>query len=505
MKTNTNTSSQIHSTPSLIGRVRGGSVGGLLSHSFALIREDKLFSAIYIAGTAVAIASAMVVAIMLNIKMANIYPERHRNRTLYVSALQYKDNEVDGPMYTGSSTLAVDELFSKLECVEVATGFIPDYYQSFRVDSVQNSFLPLEGRLRAIYCDPRFFQLYDFQFLEGRPFNEQEFRNGEPVCVVTDKFLEKIGVAHLESAHPHPLPKGGEAKVAEKNQKRNTSGNESPSLGEGLGVGSSSFIYINSIPYRIIGIVKSASPMMDASYAEFYAPWFGKEVRHTEAKPTSYKGNLSVRVLLKKGYSREDFLKEVEPLCRRYEAAQSSAEGEPVHFTVDAKSHFFVCFSFFHSDDESTTDKAKNLMPPAILMLIFLLLPALNLSGLISNRMEARRAEMGIRKAFGAKRRWLLREVIGENLVLTCCGGLVGWVLSWLFYLAVRHTAMFQALILREGNLTADITLDFNMFVTPTLFLIVFLCCVVLNLMVALIPSWTSLRKPIVESLNQKK
>ena len=138
-------------------------------------------------------------------------------------------------------------------------------------------------------------------------------------------------------------------------------------------------------------------------------------------------------------------------------------------------------------------------------MLIFLLLPALNLSGLISNRMEARRAEMGIRKAFGAKRRWLLREVIGENLVLTCCGGLVGWVLSWLFYLAVRHTAMFQALILREGNLTGDITLDLKMFITPTLFLIVFLCCVVLNLMVALIPSWTSLRKPIVESLNQKK
>jgi len=441
----------------------------------------------------------MVVAIMLNIKMANIYPETHRDRTLYVTALQYKDSEVGGPMYSGCSTLAVDELFSKLECVEVATGLFENNYEIFRVDSA-----PSEENLRAFYCDPRFFQLYDFQFLKGRPFNEQEFRNGEPVCVVTDKFLAKL--APLESAHPHPLPKGGESKVAEKNQKRNTSGNESPSLGEGLGVGSSSFIYINSTrPYRIIGIVKSASPMVDASYADFYAPYLGKELSHTDPKPTNYKGNLSVRVLLKKGYTRSDFMKEVEPLCRRYEAAQSSAEGEPVHFTVDAKSHFFVCFSFFHSDDESTTDKAKNLMPPAILMLIFLLLPALNLSGLISNRMEARRAEMGIRKAFGAKRRWLLREVIGENLVLTCCGGLVGWVLSWLFYLAVRHTAMFQALILREGNLTADITLDFNMFVTPTLFLIVFLCCVVLNLMVALIPSWTSLRKPIVESLNQKK
>ena len=438
-----------------------------MRHAFALIREDKLFSAIYITGTAVAIASAMVVAILLNVKMANIIPETHRDRTLYITSLHYKDSEMGGPLYSGCSTLAVDELFSKLECVEVATGMRVDPYREITVDSISAVSNNPQSSVKAIFCDPSFFQLYDFQFLEGRPFNEQEFRNGEQVCVVTDKLLERLHIGRELQADL--------------------------------------LLYSGSVPYRIIGVIKRTSPLMDASYAEIYAPSLGKKVSYTDSNPTDYQGNLSVRVLLKKGYSREDFLKEVEPLCRRYEAAQSSAEGEPVHFTLDAKSHFFVCFSYFHSDDESTSDKAKNLMPPAILMLIFLLLPALNLSGLVSNRMEARRAEMGIRKAFGAKRRTLLREVIRENLVLTCCGGLVGWVLSWLFYLAIRHTAMFQALILREGNLTGEITLDLKMFVTPTLFLIVFLCCVVLNLMVALIPSWTSLRKPIVESLNQKK
>ena len=44
----------------------------IIRHAFALIREDKLFSTIYVAGTAVAIASAMVVAIFLNIKLADI-------------------------------------------------------------------------------------------------------------------------------------------------------------------------------------------------------------------------------------------------------------------------------------------------------------------------------------------------------------------------------------------------------------------------------------------------
>jgi putative ABC transport system permease protein len=48
-------------------------------------------------------------------------------------------------------------------------------------------------------------------------------------------------------------------------------------------------------------------------------------------------------------------------------------------------------------------------------------------------------------------------------------------------------------------------SLDFQMFFTPTLFLVAFACCAVLNLMAALIPAWHSLRKPIVESLNQKR
>ena len=59
-----------------------GGVGGGFRHAFALIRDDKLYSAIYIAGTAVAIASAMVVALILHIRMGNIYPEKHRDRTV---------------------------------------------------------------------------------------------------------------------------------------------------------------------------------------------------------------------------------------------------------------------------------------------------------------------------------------------------------------------------------------------------------------------------------------
>ena len=112
---------------------------------------------------------------------------------------------------------------------------------------------------------------------------------------------------------------------------------------------------------------------------------------------------------------------------------------------------------------------------------------------------------MGIRKAFGAKKRVLLNEVIQENLVLTLCGGVVGYLLSWLFIAAVRNSTLFLSMFGREYDPVDNVSLQLDMFFTPTLFLIAFVCCAVLNLMAALIPAWTSLKKPIVESLNQKK
>ncbi len=221
----------------------------------------------------------------------------------------------------------------------------------------------------------------------------------------------------------------------------------------------------------------------------------------------SYSGQLDVRFLLREGYSRKDFLDEIEPMCKNYNAANNVRLGKDWgEWKIDADTHFFKRLNFFsHTGDQDFSMKAKELMPPALLMLLFLLLPAINLSGLVSNRMEARRAEMGIRKAFGAKRRTLLNEVVHENFVLTLLGGIVGWLLSWLFITAVSNTDVVHNMFLGLSEMGNEPSLDFRMFFTPTLFLVAFACCAVLNLMAALIPAWHSLRKPIVESLNQKR
>jgi ABC-type antimicrobial peptide transport system, permease component len=319
--------------------------------------------------------------------------------------------------------------------------------------------------------DPSFFRLYDLDFLSGRPFSEKEFRQGERVCVITDKVAERIGDATHVSID-------------------DSSGSHS---------------------FRVVGVVKTVSSLMENATADIYVPYSVKVGGYSDPDhcidQVSYSGQLNVRLLLREGYSRQDFLDEIEPLRRQYNAVMNARLGKDWgEWRIDADTHFFKTLNFFnHSDGQDLAMKAKELTPPALLMLLFLLLPAINLSGLMSNRMEARRAEMGIRKAFGGKRRTLLNEVIHENLVLTLLGGIVGWLLSWLFITAVCNTEVVHKMFLDLSHVGNEPSLDFQMFFTPTLFLVAFACCAVLNLMAALIPAWHSLRKPIVESLNQKR
>ncbi len=451
-----------------------------LRHAFALIREDKLFSAIYIAGTAVAIASAMVIAIVFNMLLADIPPESNRSRTLYVySRFIPADKADDIPYHQAHSSVALDSCYRRMACVEAATGIIPAYQNNYTIEGEEQLG---QGqyevpKVSAIATDYDFFRFYDLDFIDGRPFSKNESDDGERVCVITDKVAERTGTS------------------------------------------TGATIRVNGKPFRVVGVVKAVSAFLEEATADIYLPYMVEgmnlypnirnALRHGDNYvDVTYDGNLNVQIMLRKGFTLKDFNAELEPLRQQYSSVISSQLGEKVEWVVNARTHFFHKINFFRpngADDQGLAMEAKNLMPPAILMLLFLFLPAINLSGMVSNRMEARRAEMGIRKAFGAKRRTLLNEVISENLVLTLLGGIVGWVLSALFVSAISDNKIFLQMFVSADQSVVGTGMQFQMFFTPTLFLIVFVCCVLLNLMAALIPAWHSLRKPIVESLNQKR
>lgn len=137
-----------------------------------------------------------------------------------------------------------------------------------------------------------------------------------------------------------------------------------------------------------------------------------------------------------------------------------------------------------------------------------LIIPSLNLSGMISSRMNSRLPELGIRKAYGASNRQLLFQVLNENFLLTAAGSVAGLVLS----LIIVYTCSEWVLILFDGKFSVwtysgvETMVTPDMLFNPWVLVATVSVCLVLNTASALIPAWIALRKTIIESIlgNEK-
>ena len=138
------------------------------------------------------------------------------------------------------------------------------------------------------------------------------------------------------------------------------------------------------------------------------------------------------------------------------------------------------------------------------MLLALLFIPAMNLCGMISSRMDDRMSELGVLKAYGATNAGLISQVLTENLLLTLVGGFVGLALAYLIALTggewIYH--LFDTVIWSEG---IQPVYTVEMLFNPTLFLLVFGLCVILNLISALVPTMLALRHTIIYSIQTKR
>ena len=415
-----------------------------------MMREERLFSGIYIVGTALAIAFTMVIAVVYYAKLADIAPEVNRSRTVYVKGMAKRAvNDTLRWQPTNYTATQVKEWLYTLKSAEVVSATInASRYTSDRqyLKCDNHKLVPVVTRM----VDANFFKVYQFRFVYGRPFTQEE-------CLNENNYIENATMPAVISRD-----------IAEQ-----AFGKDVDPVGKTLNYG---FLI------RIVGVTEPTSSIMEESFGQLFL------VLDQEAE--------RVIVVLKEGCTVKDLEKELAEIARKR--------------SVSDKEYDYSIISTLlpHAQMKMSEDGValpwssilKSLFPKVF---VLLLVPALNLSGLVAARMRRRVAEMGVRKAFGAKRRTLLTQVITENLVLTLCGGFVGLVITWLLLYVFRSWLFFAV-----GNNAFSLpepTVDGEMLFSPLIFLIGLAVCIVLNLMAALIPAWISLRNPIVESMNEKK
>ena len=136
-----------------------------------------------------------------------------------------------------------------------------------------------------------------------------------------------------------------------------------------------------------------------------------------------------------------------------------------------------------------------------IVLLVLLILPALNLSGLIVARMRKRAEEIAVRRAFGASTGNILIQILIENFIQMLIGGMLGICLSYGLFQVFREMLLTSVLNIEFYEISA---LSFWHIINfSTLGCVVFLCFL-LNMISTLVPAWYYSRISIVNALNKK-
>lgn len=418
--------------------------------AWQMLKQQRLFSAIYIGGTALAIATSMLFFIMYYVKIAPVYPEFDRGRTFYFDRGEISDKKGGMAQSSISCDFARDNVLTMKDAEAVSLYIDTTWDEYYVTDS--------EGRpgIKAANkpTDPAFFKVYDYDFIDGAPFTQADLDNKSHVAVISDALAEKAF--------------GSADGVVGKN------------------------ITLNFIDYKVCGVVRAASPLTPSSFADIFTPYTTYPEYDEPWRPNL--GSFHALIVSDDGASLRAQTREIE---RRYNTSQDEYELE---LYSQPKDHITQRFNYFMDGDYSHAGMLRELFA---ILLVLLLVPALNLSGMISGRMEMRSSELGVRKSFGATRGALLSQVLWENLLLTLIGGLFGLMLSWIITWATSGSILTIANDWMD-SLAAPATVNLDMLISPWIFLISLGLCVLLNLLSALIPAAISLRRPIVTSLKEK-
>lgn len=432
-----------------------------LTQAFTLLKQNRLFSMLYIVGTGLAIAMTVIVAVVYYVKLAPIYPEENRKNTLYLTHVSFKSEQESRIYQSALSYRALQEWIYPLKnVVAVSARFsnAMDYY-------VQPADRSGDFRPALKLVDPAFFRIYALQFLEGHPFTEADLASGIHTAVISDDLARRLFGAT-----------------------------------EGVVGRSFSMDYVN---YHVCGVVRGASFLTRQSYAQVYVPYsIASNYKAPVVSSFPYCGLFDVTFLVKDNAQAKALRAEIKDLTRRVNA-QYKGQWQ-MELWEQPTSHALSVFKEYPADTSFSSWKVAGRL--TLWVLVLLLVPSLNLNGLIASRMESRLPEMGVRKSFGASRSALLSQVMWENFFLTLVGALLGLLVAWIMLYVGRGWIfmLFDSwpMDIPEG---ANLYVSGEMLFAPVVFLIAFLLCLVLNLLSALWPAWMSLRKPIVYSLYEKR
>lgn len=424
-----------------------------LKQAWMMILQNKLFSGIYIIGTGLSIALTMTLFVILYIKFAPLYPEYKRDRTLIIDSVEKTEKDSTSNNYWQSTpNFSLVSMICQLPSVDAVTGVKADYWGLSRIEA---STLHTSTPIVLKHTDAGYWNVYDFEFIDGRPYNDSDIQTKSKNVVVSQSCAKRLFMTE---------------DVINKT------------------------IEISGSEYKIIGVVKDVAAVMDnKTVADVWAPFSTTEYTDID----DILGDCEIAITAKSDNEIDAVKAEIAEMMHKYNQHDKLFNYQ----LLGPDTYWASQFRF-----GKILNEKDELLKYGYILFALLIIPALNLSGMISSRMNKRLPELGIRKTYGATNRQLLSQILWENFLLTIFGGFVGIIICYAILLCgsswitnILHNGFIESTQLLSDNLSIEML--FNLWV----FAAVLAICFILNIISALIPASISLRQTIINSLNPKQ
>jgi len=359
-----------------------------------VLLRHRLFTFISLFGISFTLLILIIITSFVEHTLGPVAPEKKLDRTLSVTMARLETEA--GGIWNGPvlSPWFFQKYVKTLKTPEVIS--MASFHRSTVVYKDKKK-LDLDVK----YVDSEFWEILDFEFLEGGPFFKQDEQDIRPVIVINRQTRDKYFDGEM-------------------------------ALGKSIDLYGREF--------QVVGVVENVSLLRIMPYSDVWLPLtFSKQDFSIPSLVGGFPGWYTMLLASTKAdlpRIRQEFdqqIKQVEFPEGRFKELITSAStyGEALTRNI------------FASTDGSV---APLLIFAVILMTLFLLLPTVNLVNINISRILERSSEIGVRKAFGASSLTLVVQFIVENIIITIIGGFISLILAFVVLHLINTSGMIAHL-----------------------------------------------------------
>ncbi|MBX2845580.1 MAG: FtsX-like permease family protein [Saprospiraceae bacterium] len=440
-----------------------------LKVAFKVLGRNKFYTFISLFGISFTLMVLMLTIAFIQNELGANKPLSQKEKILLVPGLRMEGYareeivEIDSTMVDGAwkydTTKTENILEDQINSTSnswVGNKFYENHIKDIKTAALTSVFSPMQSidvfpndrklTLTTNATDANYWRIFDFEFVEGQPFSDAAIENQAFQAIMSKSAAQQYF------------------------------GKKASYLGEVVTWG--------KLQFEITGIVKDINTSIPHLKHDIFIPY-----THLPPSLLDYGwgqfGNMQLALLGSSSKQLETIRSDFRFIEENFEVQEEGYD----KLTIKERTIEELYANNVLQNQERGSDKTLRWIV-LVALLLFILIPTINLINLNSTRIMERSAEIGVRKAFGAHTGNLMSQFLLENVVLTGLGGLIGLGLTFFAMNWLNNSVWME-----------NTQLAFN----PNIFIYSLIVVLLFGICSGLIPAWRMSKMDVAKAIKRNQ